>query len=165
MADRRTLYHGSVIPVPRPLARVGREDIDFGPGFYVTDNLEQASDWARIKASAKDERCPFVSVYSIDIPESYHINRLQFYQYSVDWLDFISLSRSGQRPWAGYDWIEGGIANDRVIATVDAYLDGFITAEQALNKLVKESVKNQICLRNQYIIDNFLHYQESICLR
>jgi len=30
-----TLYHGSNIEVPNPLAKVGRKNLDFGRGFYV----------------------------------------------------------------------------------------------------------------------------------
>ena len=32
----RTLYHGSSVIVEQPLASIGRRDLDFGPGFYLT---------------------------------------------------------------------------------------------------------------------------------
>ena len=41
------LYHGSYISVPLPLTGVGRKELDFGPGFYVTNLREQAERWAR----------------------------------------------------------------------------------------------------------------------
>lgn len=68
------------------------------------------------------------------------------------------------QPWAGLDWIEGGIANDSVISTVDAYVDGSMPAEMALGKLVKEELKHQVCISNQLIIDQYLTFQESIQL-
>ena len=34
-----TLYHGSGEPVPNPLAKVGRRNLDFGRGFYLTKYL------------------------------------------------------------------------------------------------------------------------------
>ena len=37
-----TLYHGSSVSVPAPLTGVGRKELDFGPGFYVTSLREQA---------------------------------------------------------------------------------------------------------------------------
>ena len=37
-----TLYHGSHVSVPSPLTGVGRKELDFGPGFYVTNLREQA---------------------------------------------------------------------------------------------------------------------------
>lgn len=79
-------------------------------------------------------------------------------------LDFIAASRKGKQPWAGFDWIEGGIANDSVISTVDAYVDGSMPAEMALGKLVKEELKHQVCISNQLIIDQYLTFQESIQL-
>ena len=37
-----TLYHGSGEPVPNPLAKVGRRNLDFGRGFYLTKILDQS---------------------------------------------------------------------------------------------------------------------------
>ena len=31
-----TLYHGTHLSIPEPLAKVGRKNLDFGPGFYLT---------------------------------------------------------------------------------------------------------------------------------
>ena len=36
------LYHGSTVLIEHPLANVGREDLDFGKGFYLTTIVEQA---------------------------------------------------------------------------------------------------------------------------
>ena len=64
----------------------------------------------------------------------------------------------------GLDWIEGGIANDSVISTVDAYVDNAMPAEMAIGKLIKEDLKHQICIGNQFIIDRYLRFQESLVL-
>ena len=48
--DDHNLSHGSVMPVAEPLAHVGRPDLDFGPGFYLTNDREQAIEWATTKA-------------------------------------------------------------------------------------------------------------------
>jgi hypothetical protein len=42
-----TLFHGSFLSVEKPLVGVGRHELDFGPGFYVTPLYEQAERWAR----------------------------------------------------------------------------------------------------------------------
>ena len=83
-----------------------------------------------------------------------------FDEYNRDWLDFVADSRKGKSPWMDWDWIEGGIANDSVITTVDAYVDGFITSEQAIDRLVKEELRHQICIRNQEIIDRYLVFEK-----
>ena len=36
----KTLYHGPYVGVPEPLTGVGRRDLDFGPGFYLTQFRE-----------------------------------------------------------------------------------------------------------------------------
>lgn len=36
------LYHGSFVSVSNPLTNVGRRELDFGSGFYVTRLREQA---------------------------------------------------------------------------------------------------------------------------
>lgn len=84
-----------------------------------------------------------------------------FKEYSIEWLDFIAASRKGRIPWKDYDWIEGGIANDSVITTVDAYLDGIMSAEIALGRLIKEELRHQVCISNQSIIDQYLSFVKS----
>ena len=52
--------------------------------------------------------------------------------------------------------VEGGIANDNVIDTVEDYENGIITAEQALGQLIYKKLNHQICILNQAIIDKYL---------
>ena len=40
------VFHGSVVEVDKPLVKLGRKNLDFGQGFYVTDLREQAVRWA-----------------------------------------------------------------------------------------------------------------------
>jgi len=48
-----------------------------------------------------------------------------------------------------YDIVEGGVANDNVIDTVEDYENNIITAEQALGQLKYKAVNHQICILNQ----------------
>ena len=89
---------------------------------------------------------------------------LRFDTYNQHWLNFIVASRNGEQPWTGYDIIEGGVANDRVIDTVEDYLNGIITIEQALGQLVYAQPNHQICLLNQQLIDTYLHFDKSFLL-
>ena len=41
-----TVYHGSITKVDYPIAKAGRENLDFGQGFYITNIREQAERWA-----------------------------------------------------------------------------------------------------------------------
>ena len=47
------LYHGSLVEVKEPLANVGRRELDFGPGFYLTNDKTQSESWAQTLAGRK----------------------------------------------------------------------------------------------------------------
>ena len=55
--------------------------------------------------------------------------------------------------------IEGGIADDRVIDAVEAYINGYADVERTLRLLVYHQPNVQICILNQEIADRYLHYQ------
>ena len=138
------LYHGSIDRVEVPLAHVGRMELDFGPGFYLTNDWQQAVDWAKTKAGRKPGSTPILNKYLFESDaflSTDKYKRLVFPDYSIEWLDFVSNSRKGKKPWTSYDCVEGGVANDSVISTVDAYVDGLINAEQAIGKLINERLR------------------------
>ena len=60
-----------------------------------------------------------------------------------------------------YDMVEGGVANDNVIDTVEDYENGIITAEQALGQLKYKAVNHQICILKQDIVDKYLSFVSS----
>ena len=154
-----TLYHGSYVSVTKPLTGVGRRELDFGPGFYLTQLREQAERWARRVCVIRAEVTPQISIYEFDESElPANVNRLRLESYNQQWLDFIVSSRRGEEPWKGYDIIEGGVANDQVIDTVEDYFAGRITAEQAIGQLRFAHITHQMCISNQDIVDRFLHY-------
>ena len=57
-----------------------------------------------------------------------------------------------------FDYIEGGVANDRVVDTVNLYIAGLIELSTALRELSKHQPNKQICILNQEIIDKYLVY-------
>lgn len=76
-----TLYHGSYVSVPSPLTGVGRRELDFGPGFYVTNLREQAERWARRVCVIRAVDTPTLSVYGFDetaLPADVRRLRLRF---------------------------------------------------------------------------------------
>lgn len=156
------VYHGGTEPIANPLVSAGREGLDFGKGFYVTLLREQAELWAdRMARQRKGEK--ILSVYELDIDAIRANYRYLFFpHYDADWLNFIANSRTGKMPWKGFDCIEGGIANDRVIDMVEGYIAGTVSAEYALQELSKHQPNHQICILNQQAIDKYLHFKEAI---
>lgn len=157
------LYHGSTIIIEHPLAHVGRQHLDFGQGFYLTNIESQASDWAKKVKLVKKSPTAIINIFDFDYQSTIDAGYkyLCMDEYNKEWLDFITKSRKGLKPWYGYDFIEGGVANDRVIDTVEDYMIGRITAEQALGQLQYTKTNHQICILNQEIIDKYLIFIES----
>lgn len=156
-----TVYHGATCEVKQPLCNAGRPNLDFGQGFYVTDLREQAVNWAQRQSVGRELR-PRLNVYKLDLERvRSDYSCLHFEAYNEDWLNFIANSRKGLEPWRGYDFIEGGVADDRVVDTVNLYLLGVMTADVALNRLALHLPNNQMCLLNQSLVNECLHYVES----
>jgi len=153
-----TVYHGSVGVVRHPDVERGRDGLDFGKGFYLTRLKSQAERWAEVVYSRYGEGRPTVNAYTLDeetIRES-GFRILTFEAYDESWLNFIAGSRTGLKPWMGYDLIEGGVANDRVIDTVEGYINGDFAADVAIGRLKHHKPNNQIAILNQTIIDRHL---------
>lgn len=162
-----TLYHGTYLPVSRPLAKVGRKNLDFGPGFYLTQIESQAKDWAKIVASRKGRNItPILNIYHFEQTnaEKAGIRFKRFDSYDIEWLNYVIDCRRGKDISHSYDVVEGGVANDNVIDTVEDYEKGIITAEQALGQLCYKKVNHQICILNQDVIDKYLSFVDSILL-
>lgn len=160
-----TLYHGSYLSISAPLAKAGRKNLDFGHGFYVTKLQKQAEDWARIIATRRGRNViPVVNVYRFNRSkaEQDKIRFKVFDSYDLEWLNYVVDCRKGKDISSDYDLVEGGVANDNVIDTVEDYEKGIITAEQALGQLRYKKVNHQICILNQSVIDNYLVFVESL---
>lgn len=155
------LYHGSYTKIEKPQVELGRDKVDFGRGFYLTSLREQAEKWARVVAIRKGPSYqPAVSSYVLDygaVAEAGFVLKV-FEKYNLEWLDYVVDCRKGGKMQDRYDLVEGGVANDNVIDTVEDYENGRITAEQALGQLQYKAVNHQICIRNQKIIDKYLTY-------
>ncbi len=154
--EQQKLYHGSNVMVEHPLVNLGRKDLDFGPGFYLTPLYDQAAQWAvRVKTIRRTQQA-IVNAYAFTPPQKCKAKR--FDSYDKDWLDFIVDSRSGKQPWKGYDIIEGGVADDRVIDSVEAYINGYANVELTLRQLKYHKPNYQICVLNQEIVDSCLQF-------
>ncbi len=162
------LFHGSYVAVTTPLVKLGRKKVDFGQGFYLTKLRKQAESWAGTISEREGPNAqPILSSYSFDydsvISAGYRIKR--FESYDIEWLDYVVDCRRGGVMQLQYDIVEGGVANDNIIDTVEDYESGIITAEQALGQLRYKSVNHQICILNQDIVEKYLSFVSSETLK
>lgn len=161
------LFHGSDVSVENPKVEAGRVKVDFGRGFYLSSLLDQAKSWARVIASRTRHGKPVLNRYNFDdvTAKEMAAERYKVFEfYDMDWLNYVIDCRRGDDLQFKYDVVEGGVANDNVIDTVEDYENGIITAEQALGQLVYKKVNHQICIRSQAVIDACLKFTGSEAL-
>lgn len=153
------VYHGSSVEVRNPDIYHSRDNVDFGKGFYITPIREQACKWAM--RFLKRQGTGVVSTYQFNIEgckKKYKV--LEFNGYTEEWLDFITNCRRLTNK-SDYDIVIGGVANDKVFNTIELYFEGLIEKKEAIKRLRYEKPNLQICIRNQKIMDNYLHFIES----
>ena len=150
------VYHGSTVSVEHPDCQRGRTNLDFGQGFYVTDIRKQAEDWARLTADRR-KTTSILNRYVLQREAIISEARCKIFKaYDEDWLEFIVANRQGQPVNDVYDYVEGGVANDRVVDTINLYMAGLMDKATALRRLSEHQPNNQICLLNQELTDKYL---------
>lgn len=153
------VYHGSYMEIRKPDLAFSKRPLDFGKGFYTTTILSQAEDWCQ----------KFIRQGKRGIVSSYHVDGTVFKQYQVktfdsyseDWLDFIVSCRRDFDD-TDYDIVVGGIANDKVFNTIELYLVNLIPKEETIRRLKYEKPNQQICFRNQQLMDEHINFQRSV---
>lgn len=152
------LYHSSNIIVEFPDTMHSRNYLDFGRGFYLTSLYDQAIRYAqRFKRRGQTA---WLNTYKISLSEKKLWKIKRFETYDKDWLDFVAQCRNGNDV-GDYDMIIGGIANDRVIMTLDRYFSNEISQEEALGLLRFEKPNIQYCIRSERMLQECLTYIES----
>lgn len=146
------VYHTSNLIVDKPDVLHSREHLDFGEGFYLTFIEQQARNYGQRFIRRGEEAIMNVYELSDDISQASH---KVFTAYDGEWLDYITACRKGL-PHEQYDVIEGGIADDQVFDTVDLYLQGLYTREQALGQLRWKKPNHQLCITSQKVLDTYL---------
>ena len=151
------VYHSSNVIVEHPDVQHSRKYLDFGRGFYLTTLHEQAIKYAqRFKRRGQQA---WLNTYELSWDENlWNIRRFECYDNL--WLDFVAQCRKGQDT-AQYDMVIGGIANDRVIITLDRYFAGEISQDEALGLLRFEEPNIQYCIRSDRMLQECLTFIES----
>lgn len=151
------VYHSSNMVVEHPDIQHSRKYLDFGLGFYMTTLYEQAERYAqRFKRRGQQA---WLNTYELEF-EAGSWNVLRFETYDKQWLDFVAQCRDG-KDVGDYDLVVGGIANDKVILTLDRYFSGEISQEEALGMLRFEKPNIQYCIRSERMLKECLTYIKS----
>ena len=133
------LYHGSNIKVSVPNLSVSKPFKDFGKGFYLSDNYEQALDMATQKVKQTHVGEPVVSEFQFDesLLRSDELQIKIFSDYSEEWAHFVLDNRDKNlpQPIHNYDIVYGPIADDGVTFQLRRYQGGVISLARLVEEL------------------------------
>lgn len=134
------LYHGSDVLVSQPDLLKGKPFKDFGQGFYLSSDLQQAKDMAMQKSNQSNGAKPaVVSTFEFDesamTDGSLKIKR--FDTYTEEWADFVLRNRDRKtpQPYHDYDIVYGPIADDRIVRQMRRFELGDITKKELMKEL------------------------------
>lgn len=132
------LYHGSTVKIDVIDLKKSRPNKDFGRGFYLSEDEQQAWRMAEFKALIEGGT-PIMNTFLFDerLMTSGELKVLVFNAYTKQWADFIFQNRNNKQQASthDYDIVYGPIANDRVGVQIGKYEAGDITLDQLLENL------------------------------
>lgn len=152
-------YHGSDTIVDAPRILEAKRPLDFGGGFYVTTNKQQAKSWAIKVAYRNNTNYRCINQYEFDSEKAKaEVTFIHFERADEKWLDFICNNRSGKTT-GEYDIVMGPVADDRVYRVVVEYENGDLDRETALKQLKVESLCDQILFHTEKSLE-YLTYTD-----
>ena len=170
------LYHASYTIVKKIDLSLCASGKDFGKGFYVTTNYEQALRFLRtaigkaIKNGVKNviPNVGFVSSFEYK-PKCENVKIFEFENADKNWLHCVVANRKSDilkneiEKWQNFDIIAGKIANDTTNQILTAYINGFYgkvgtneADEMAIKFLLPNKLQNQICFKTENAIQNLV---------
>ena len=156
------LYHGSDHVIKRPEFGAGKKHNDYGRGFYCTESIELAKEWA-----VSEDADGYVNKYSIDTS---HLSILDINseQYTMlHWLGILlknriftlstPLEREAKKyildnfniSLDGIDIVKGYRADDSYFSYARDFISGVISYEQLSKALRLGMLGEQYCLVSQ----------------
>ena len=156
------LYHGSERIIEKPEYGKGRPNNDYGRGFYCTEDIELASEWA-----VDERRDGYVNKYDIDM-SALRVVDLNSEDYCIlHWITMLlsnrhfeldsPLSREAYRyltenfsvEITDADIIKGYRADDSYFAYAQDFVNGIISVSQLRRAMHLGNLGEQIMLRSK----------------
>ena len=132
------LYHGSNTNIQQIELAKSKPNKDFGKGFYLTADIDQAQQLAEQRALFFGGE-PVVNTYNFDeiALKSDSLRVKIFEEYTADWAKFVVDNRFNptQVPIHDYDIVYGPIANDKVGVQIELFTDNLIDIDTLVQRL------------------------------
>jgi len=148
------VFHGTNIVIEQPKIINRFKTLDFGEGFYTTENENQARDFAvKVCKRRSPSLDPVVNCYEFN-EDFDKFSVLKFDAPNEKWLDFVVEQRKGITLRKKYDLIIGPIANDDVFGTIILYEARQLDKESAIKKFKVKKLYNQVVFCNELILNS-----------
>ena len=156
------LYHGSVNMIEEPEFGVGNSKNDYGQGFYCTEHIELAKEWA-----CAENRDGFANEYELETDGLSIMNLSDARYYILNWLAILLENRTFviERGLAltakdyilseflpeykNADVIRGYRADDSYFSFASAFLNNTITLEQLGKAMKLGKLGEQVVLKSK----------------
>ena len=172
--ESKVLYHGSTKVIERPVLGLGNPKNDYGLGFYCTESLKLAKEWACTELSDG-----FVNSYEIGFEglNILHLNKKSYH--ILNWLSILLQNRtfvlSQGLPseakaylldnflpeYEHYDLIIGYRADDSYFSFANAFLNNTISLEQLRKAMFLGKLGEQVVLKSEEAFSRLI-FNESI---
>lgn len=173
------IYHGSKDIIEKPEFGKGNKKNDYGLGFYCTENVELAKEWA----CSNNETNGYANQYEIDLNE-YKILDLREEKYSIlNWMAILLKFRTFDvnTPISAqakeyilenfyvdveeYDVIIGYRADDSYFSFAKDFINNTISVEQLAEAMHLGELGIQIVLKSEKAFDTvkFISYELAEC--
>jgi hypothetical protein len=157
------LYHGSNLEVRNPKLLPNVRALDFGAGFYLTSNLEQASRWSRLTVKRRQSGEPIITAFEVNKERMMNLSVLTFEHADAAWLKFISANRREENMDMNWDVVVGPVANDNTMPVLNLYFKGSYDEQETLKRLLPQKLKDQYAFKTPGAIA-LLAWKEAIVL-
>lgn len=156
------LYHGSENIIEKPVYGKGARYNDYGKGFYCTENIELAKEWACAK-----QKNGYANIYDLDLSE---LNVLNLNSASYNILNWLAILADNRTYWQNgsiaepaknyikenflpdistYDVIIGYRADDSYFSFAQDFVSGVISLQKLAQAMRLGKLGEQIVLKSQ----------------
>ena len=162
MSDKLTIYHGSSKIIERPDFGTGNPHNDYGLGFYCTESMELAKEWA-----SSTETDGFANQYQLNLTGLSTLSLTSGGYHILHWLSVLLenrrfridgaiaqqakayISENFSVDYKQYDIIRGYRADDSYFSFANAFLNNTISVTQLEKAMVLGKLGEQIVLISQ----------------
>ncbi len=156
------LYHGSISIIEQPTFGKGKRHNDYGLGFYCTQSLELAKEWA-----VEEKRDGYANKYALNLQGLTILDLSQKGFTTLHWITLLlqnrvftlknDITKAGKNyliehfslPVKEYDIIKGYRADDSYFAYAESFLNNTISVQRLSEALRLGNLGEQVVLMSQ----------------